>query len=175
MPQRAAHGAEARCMIAGAEAAVWTERMLSALVNGVKGGKKKRPRPQSAVAQCLLRRARAVRTSPSLGRCETASMKKPPTGEPYAGKPPVRFGGRGGASHPDPYPLEAVLRRYRNSWIGAIRLAPIAPYNPPPAPVVGHGVGELQRERADRAGSHDGRHGAHVRLAVGRQILGRRG
>ncbi len=26
-------------MIAGAEAAVWTERMLSALVNGVKGGK----------------------------------------------------------------------------------------------------------------------------------------
>ena len=38
MPQRAAHGAEARCMIAGAEAAVWTERMLSALVNGVKGG-----------------------------------------------------------------------------------------------------------------------------------------
>src|SRR6516165_1624649 len=23
-------------------------------------------------------------------------MKKPPTGEPYAGKPPVRFGGRGG-------------------------------------------------------------------------------
>jgi len=28
-------------MIAGAEAAVWTERMLSALVNGVKGGKKK--------------------------------------------------------------------------------------------------------------------------------------
>jgi hypothetical protein len=27
---------------------------------------------------------------------ETVSMKKPPTGEPYAGKPPVRFGGRGG-------------------------------------------------------------------------------
>ena len=32
-------------------------------------------------------------------------MKKPPTGEPYAGKPPVRFGGRGGESHPDPYPV----------------------------------------------------------------------
>ena len=28
-------------------------------------------------------------------------MRKPPTGEPYAGKPPVRFGGRGGkASRP---------------------------------------------------------------------------
>lgn len=39
MPQRAAHGAEARPMLAGAEAGVWTARMLSALVNGVKGGK----------------------------------------------------------------------------------------------------------------------------------------
>ena len=47
-------------------------------------------------------------------------MKKPPTGEPYAGKPPVRFGGRGGESHPDPYPIGAK--------IGAIRLTPIAPY-----------------------------------------------
>jgi RNA-directed DNA polymerase len=35
----AAHDAEARPRLAGAEAAVWTERMLSALVNGVKGGK----------------------------------------------------------------------------------------------------------------------------------------
>jgi RNA-directed DNA polymerase len=39
MPETAAHDAEARPMIAGAEASVWTERMLSALVNGVKGGK----------------------------------------------------------------------------------------------------------------------------------------
>jgi hypothetical protein len=30
-----------------------------------------------------------------LANSETVSMKKPPTGEPYAGKPPVRFGGRG--------------------------------------------------------------------------------
>ena len=35
----ATQGAEARLMIAGAEASVWTERMLSALGNGVKGGK----------------------------------------------------------------------------------------------------------------------------------------
>ena len=39
MPGTAAHDAEARPSIAGAEAGVWTERMLSALVNGVKGGK----------------------------------------------------------------------------------------------------------------------------------------
>jgi hypothetical protein len=30
-------------------------------------------------------------------------MRKLPTGEPYAGKPPVRFGGRGGESLPYPY------------------------------------------------------------------------
>ena len=35
MPETAAHDAEARPMVAGAEASVWTERMLSALVNGV--------------------------------------------------------------------------------------------------------------------------------------------
>ncbi len=39
MPERAAHVAEAQRTIAGAEASVWTERMLSALVNGVQGGK----------------------------------------------------------------------------------------------------------------------------------------
>ena len=35
MPETAAHDAEARPTTAGAEATVWTERMLSALVNGV--------------------------------------------------------------------------------------------------------------------------------------------
>src|SRR5262249_55091766 len=40
--------------------------------------------------------SRIARTSHGLADCETLSMKKPPTGEPYAGKPPVRFGGRGG-------------------------------------------------------------------------------
>ena len=30
-------------------------------------------------------------------------MKKHPTGEPYAGKPHVRFGGRGEAALPYPY------------------------------------------------------------------------
>ena len=36
---KATQGAEAHPMIAGAKAEVWTERMLAALVNGVKGGK----------------------------------------------------------------------------------------------------------------------------------------
>jgi hypothetical protein len=30
-------------------------------------------------------------------------MRKPPTGEPCAGEPLARFGGRGGATLPDPY------------------------------------------------------------------------
>src|SRR5712691_4128799 len=30
-------------------------------------------------------------------------MRKPPTGEPYAGKLHARFGGRGGETLPDPY------------------------------------------------------------------------
>src|SRR5512145_3329266 len=48
------------------EASVWTERMLSALGNGVK------------VAKGLLRECRVVRASHGLAGSETVSMKKPP-------------------------------------------------------------------------------------------------
>src|SRR6478752_10683086 len=47
--------------------------------NDVTGGKSCRPR------EC-----RAVRALHGLAHSETVSMKKPPTGEPYAGKPHVR-------------------------------------------------------------------------------------
>ncbi len=60
------------------EASVWTERMVSALGNGVKGGR-------------ILRNGRVVRPVRRLAGCETLPMRKPPTGEPYAGKPHVRF------------------------------------------------------------------------------------
>src|SRR6266700_2869100 len=50
----------------------------------------------SALAQCVLRPSRAARTPHRLADRETLPMRKLPTGEPYAGKPPVRFGGRGG-------------------------------------------------------------------------------
>jgi hypothetical protein len=119
-----------------AEASIWTDRMVSALVNGVKGDKwaqgmvrllpachagrvrlcrrlrataaarhpaqagetaKHRPRPgrPSALAQCLLRKRRLVHPSHGLRSRETLPMRKPPTGEPCAGKPHARFGGRG--------------------------------------------------------------------------------
>ena len=56
--------------------------MLTALIKGVEGG--------------LLRRAGAVQSAsrPCLG-LSILTKVKPSTGEPDAGKPPVRFGGRG--------------------------------------------------------------------------------
>ncbi len=68
-----------------AEVLMWLEWMLSALVTASR-----------VTTKCLLRECRAVRTSCSLAISETVSMQKPPTGEPSAGKPPARFGGRGG-------------------------------------------------------------------------------
>src|ERR1700704_4525546 len=61
------------------------------------------------MAQCLLRECRAVRASHGLAISETVSMKKPPTGEPYARKPPVRFGGRGRCK-PIPTPIILCVR-----------------------------------------------------------------
>src|SRR5271157_432872 len=69
---------------------VWTERMLTTLEQGVQGG-------PSALAECLLRRAGVVQ--PECSPCAFRSILpevRPSTGEPDAGKPPVRFGGRGG-------------------------------------------------------------------------------
>ena len=66
------------------EPSVWTERMLTALEAGVKGGKTPSlPSRGSLVCLRLMR------------RCVNPQGGEPPTGEPYAGDPPVRFGGRG--------------------------------------------------------------------------------
>src|SRR5580658_7048080 len=58
------------------------------------------PGGPATLAQCFLRFRRAVHPRHSLAAGETVPMRTPPTGEPYAGKPPVRFGGRGGESLP---------------------------------------------------------------------------
>ena len=67
------------------EASGWTERMLAALGNGVKGG---RWMPSSQNED--FHHARSLDSS------ESIPMRKPPTGEPCAGEPHARFGGRGG-------------------------------------------------------------------------------
>ena len=93
--------------IPGVEAVIWTERMVSALVNGVEGGKGYR----LTLAQCLLRRCRAVRTLSRLADGEKLPMRKPLTGEPCAGEPPARFGGRGGLN-----PSRPLSIGRRRSW-----------------------------------------------------------
>ena len=85
------------------EASIWTERMLLALGNGVKGGQWFSLMDKAI--RCFLRGSWAVRHAHGVALRETIPMRKPPTGEPYAGKPHVRFGGRGGATLPDPYHL----------------------------------------------------------------------
>jgi len=49
--------------------------------------------------------------SPLGNRSQSVPKWKLPTGEPYAGKPPVRFGGRGGESLPYPYRPWTVTSR----------------------------------------------------------------
>src|SRR6267154_194117 len=49
-----------------------------------------------AMAQRLLRNTRTVHLLHSPRTTKTPPMRKPATGEPYAGEPHVRFGGRGG-------------------------------------------------------------------------------
>jgi len=95
VPARATQGAEARNW-SWVEAYVWTERMVSAWRTA-----SRRTLVQSDGSTI---RAEPSHSSPMLGcshftqpsKRETLPMRKPSTGEPYAGKPPVRFGGRGG-------------------------------------------------------------------------------
>src|SRR5271165_4096816 len=75
-----------------AEASIWTDRMVSALENGVKGGKWFSLR----MDRCLLRGHGAVHPTDSPCGSETLPMRKPATGEPCAGEQQARFGGRGG-------------------------------------------------------------------------------
>jgi len=70
------------------------------------------PPRQPTLAKCLLRERRAVRPSHGLANRERPPMRKPPTGEPYAGKPPVRFGGRG-RRQPFPTPIEQCIKQRR--------------------------------------------------------------
>src|SRR5580704_7138333 len=105
VPARATRGAETRW--SWVEASVWTEHMVSALDNGVKGSRL----VHFTLARRTLRAGRAARTPHSLAHRETLPMRKLPTGEPYAGKPPVRFGGRGGPNPSRPLSPSAWLAR----------------------------------------------------------------
>ena len=119
---KAKQGAEITTSGAGwswIEAWIWLERMLSALVT------------VSKVNFADAGWSHVTRLAIS----ETVSMKKPPTGEPYAGKPPVRFGGRG-RRKPIPTPIErwgwvrinaAILRSGGGDCAGWEQLREFAP------------------------------------------------
>jgi hypothetical protein len=69
---------------------IWTERMLAALGNGVKGSK------WSTMAKGVLRKLGTVHHGSSPSVSEPIPMRKPLTGEPCAGEPLALYGGRGG-------------------------------------------------------------------------------
>ena len=100
--QTAKQGVEARDW-SWVEGSVWTDRMLSAPVTVSKEAFGIVCRPNKFFAT-----PRAVHPGRGLAESETVPMRKPSTGEPYAGKPPVRFGGRGGVKA-FPTPISAPL------------------------------------------------------------------
>ncbi|CAG0954379.1 hypothetical protein MYXO_00389 [Myxococcaceae bacterium] len=61
-------------------------------------------RSAKALVQGLLRRAGAVLAGAGSRTVHPCPSSGPLTGEPYAGNPPVRFGGRGGRETGHPYP-----------------------------------------------------------------------
>jgi hypothetical protein len=113
------------------------------------------PGRSPTLAHCLLRECRAVRASHGLASSETVSMKKPPTGEPYAGKPHVRFGGRGGR-RPFPTPINSTIRRSRNTSSCQRHRLPAAPSACLPAPRDRRSGGPTGRAERSTARTPDG-------------------
>src|SRR5882762_7567440 len=74
----------------------------------------------SALAQCLLRRTWINLHGLNPSQSGRPSTTKPLTGEPYARKSPVRFGGRGGVQLLAPTPILARNERGEREriWIG---------------------------------------------------------
>ena len=95
-------GVEAPTHWSWVETTIWTEGMLAALDNGVKGGKS------------LLRTTRTFHHERSPMGSEPIPMRKPTTGEPCAGEPHARFGGQGGKDLPDPYHVIELLIHVEN-------------------------------------------------------------
>jgi hypothetical protein len=102
VPLRAKQAESGPAQWAWVDREVWTDRMLAALGNGVKGHK------WSILAKHVLRRVGAVHHDAGPFESEPIPMWKPLTGEPCAGKPHARFGGRGGLGLLYPYPNKAL-------------------------------------------------------------------
>jgi hypothetical protein len=103
VPAMATQVGEVRARWAWTEPAVWTERMLTALEQGVKGGKSG-PTINAGLMLSLRRRGCSLLLPPR--RSYVNPLRgEPLTGEPDAGDPPVRFGGRGSETNRLSLPL----------------------------------------------------------------------
>jgi len=127
VPEEAKQAGEIHARWAWVEPTVWTERMLAALEQGVKGGKW-----FSLMDKVLTIDAGPTPILPSRGsspwpqpmqRPADPLAGEPPTGEPYAGNLLVRFGGRGKlALLPTPIMGGAAGKPRRAAWMPAPRL-----------------------------------------------------
>ena len=116
VPKRARQAGATRGRWSWAAPTVWTERMLAALDAGVKRGQL----PPSPPRGC----------SPSRSPCGGPSILfevRPPTGEPCAGDPHARFGGRGGQATGLPYPYRTRGIRWPNGAQAFLRNKAICP------------------------------------------------
>ena len=84
-------------------------RLRTILRQRHKGKGRARERP-AEMAQCLLRRTGVNLLSFNPSQSGQCSPRDPLTGEPDAGKPPVRFGGRGRGKPPGPTPIAKESR-----------------------------------------------------------------
>ena len=82
---------------------------LASLERGIKERTRKRP---SEMAPCLLRRTGVNLLSFNPSQSGQCSPRDPLTGKPDAGKPPVRFGGRGRGQPPVPTPIRVEHADY---------------------------------------------------------------
>ena len=98
VPAGATQAEEVRARWAWAEPSVWTDRMLTALEQGVKGGVWFIETPSLPSRGCsAYKQPTPWPVNPHRG--------EPSTGEPCAGNPHARFGGEGDRETGLPYPI----------------------------------------------------------------------
>ena len=95
--------------------------------NGVKAGNG----PHFGLHTCLAQTGQVAVTQPVASKA--LPMWKPSTGEPYAGKPPVRFGGRGGRKS-FPTPIQAARRQHVAQEIHLLLGVALGVFTPLPNP-----------------------------------------
>ena len=111
----------------------WIRQRLRRLLRRRRTGSSRGHSRSSTLARSLLRRSRANLLSLSPRQSEPTSAMRPLTGEPDAGNPPVRFGGRGEVLSLVPTPI--AQRSLRDQAFGTSQKDPHACPTSPPGPL----------------------------------------